>query len=66
MGKKLRVVISFNYRHNNNNMFISNKVNKRGHTLATTRMLIERNAQIDAEEDSTGQPSDWRFVYEHM
>ncbi|KMU74832.1 hypothetical protein CISG_00762 [Coccidioides immitis RMSCC 3703] len=67
MGKKLRVVISFNYeRDDSGEMTMGRQVDKRSRVSATRRMLTERDAQIDAEENSTGRPSDWRFVYERM
>ncbi|KAH1971260.1 hypothetical protein KXV92_007769 [Aspergillus fumigatus] len=67
MGKKLRVVISFNYgRDDTDDMSTARKVDKRGRVSATRKMLTEPDAQIDAEENSTGRPSDWRFVYERM
>lgn len=41
-------------------------VDKRGRLSATKRMLAERDAQIDAEEESTGRPSTWNLVYGRM
>ncbi|QSS67024.1 hypothetical protein I7I51_03237 [Histoplasma capsulatum] len=67
IGKKLRVIISFNYeRDDSDDVTMGRRVDKRSRVSATRRMLTERDAQLDAEENSTGRPSDWRFVYERM
>ncbi|KAI2791663.1 hypothetical protein POX_c04529 [Penicillium oxalicum] len=39
---------------------------KRGKSSVTTRMLDDRDAQLDAEENSCGQQSIWRRVYNLM
>lgn len=31
-----------------------------------SRMLVKHDAHIDAEEESTGQPSTWNLVYSCM
>ena len=55
IGKRLRVVISFNYRQEDDNSVpASRRVEKRSRVSATSRMLAERDAHIDAEEESTG------------
>lgn len=67
IGKKLRVVIAFNYRQEDDiPMSVSRRVEKRGPVSATTRMLAERDAHIDAEEESTGRTSTWSLVYSRM
>lgn len=58
IGKRLWVVIAFNYRQDDGNSVpASRRVEKRSHASATSRMLAERDAHIDAEEESTGRPS---------
>ena len=69
IGKRLRVVISFNYRQEDDNSVpASRRVEKRSRVSATSRMLAERDAHIDAEEESTGRgrPSTWNLVYSRM
>jgi hypothetical protein len=68
MGKKLTSVIAFDYRHDDDGhpMPASTRVEKRGRVSATGRMLAEREAHIDAEEESTGRPSTWSLVYDCM
>ncbi|PGH16822.1 hypothetical protein AJ79_01466 [Helicocarpus griseus UAMH5409] len=67
MGKKPTVSISFKYmRDDDCPTHVSKKVGKRNTSSATRRMLAERDAQIDAEEESSGQPSTWRHVYNLM
>ncbi|KAJ5917574.1 hypothetical protein N7466_011128 [Penicillium verhagenii] len=39
---------------------------ERGRVSATSRMLAERGALIDAEEEATGRPSTWSLVYDRM
>jgi hypothetical protein len=61
-GKKLRVDLSFNY-------IDSADTTKRGFkrgSSATQLMLADRTAQLDAEEESSGQSSTWREVYALM
>jgi hypothetical protein len=66
-GKRLRVSISFNHiEDSHGTRAISRRGDKRGPTLVTHRMLAERGAQIDAEEDTDRQPSVWRKVYSLM
>lgn len=67
IGKRLRVVISFNYRQEDDNSVpASRRVEKRSRVSATSRMLAECDAHIDAEEESTGRPSTWNLVYSRM
>ncbi|OBT41609.1 hypothetical protein VE00_07827 [Pseudogymnoascus sp. WSF 3629] len=66
-GKKLRVDLSFNYVETGQQAATSSrKVDKRSFTSATQQMLGERAMQIDAEEETSGQPSTWREVYNLM
>lgn len=62
-GKKLRLDICINYLADDNDP--ARKGDKRGATSVTKAMLVERDAQIDAEQ-SSGQPSLWRDVYKTM
>lgn len=39
---------------------------KRGKTSVTKRMLDERDAQLDGEENACGQKAIWRHVYDSM
>ena len=39
---------------------------KRGMSSVTKKMLTERDTQLDAEEDDSGQQSVWRAVYSLM
>nr|KMM67471.1 hypothetical protein CPAG_03805 [Coccidioides posadasii RMSCC 3488] len=61
------ISISFKYmRDNNCPTHVSKKVDKQNTSSATRRMLAKQDAQIDAEEESSGQPSIWRHVYNLM
>jgi len=64
-GKKLRISISFNYVDSQPPTGTIKRGAKRG-SSATQRMLSDRAAQLDAEEDSDGHPSVWRDVYALM
>ena len=67
IGKRLRVVIAFNYRQDDDNSVpASRRVEKRSHVSAMSRMLVKHDAHIDAEEESTGQPSTWNLIYSCM
>ncbi|CAI7613187.1 unnamed protein product [Penicillium pancosmium] len=68
MGKKIRVLIAFNYGHDDDDQArpASRRVEKRGRVSATSRMLAEREAHVDAEEEVTGRPSTWSLVYDRM
>ena len=66
-GKKLRLVISFNYMENTSSSNVSGRTtDKRGTSSATQRMLQERDRQIYAEEAASGEPSAWKEVYALM
>lgn len=66
--RKLTIEIALTYREddNGNSMPASRRVKKRGRVSATSRMLAEREAHIEAEEETTGQTSTWSRVYELM
>ena len=68
MGNKNRVLIAFNYGHDEDDQArpATRRVEKRGRVSATSRMLAEREAHIDAEEEATGRPSTWSVVYDRM
>jgi hypothetical protein len=66
-GKELTLKISFNYvddRHSSPST--GRKGQKRGKSSVTQRMLSERDAQLDAEENSSGEKPIWRSVYNLM
>ncbi|CAG7967828.1 unnamed protein product [Penicillium nalgiovense] len=66
-GKKLRLSITFKYVEDDSlHKIISGRVEKRGRSSVTKRMLNERDAQLDAEENVSGQESIWRGVYNLM
>ena len=65
-GKQLRLGICFNYVEDSHPPTAGRKGEKRGKTSATRRMLDERDAQLDAEENVCGQPAVWRRVYNLM
>ncbi|KAJ5728932.1 uncharacterized protein N7483_003440 [Penicillium malachiteum] len=62
-GKKIRLQISINYIEDSGPL--PSRTDKRGKSSVTTRMLADRDAQIDAEQVS-GQYSVWRDVYRVM
>jgi hypothetical protein len=62
-GKKIRLKISINYIEDSGPL--PSETDKRGNLSVTTRMLADRDAQIDAEQAS-GQQSVWRDVYRVM
>ena len=67
-GKKLRVYLSFNYVGAGPQLTASlvKRADKRGPVSTTQCMLAERELQLAAEEESSGQPSIWRGVYNLM
>jgi hypothetical protein len=66
-GKKLRLSITFKYVEDGHLYgTTSGRVEKRGRSSVTKRMLNERDVQLDAEENSSGQESVWRAVYNLM
>lgn len=66
-GKKLTLNISFNFvESNHGSKFGLKATDKRGASSVTQRMLIERDAEINADEEATGQPPPWTDVYSLM
>ncbi|CEJ61521.1 hypothetical protein PMG11_10052 [Penicillium brasilianum] len=66
-GKRLRLSITFKFVEDDRLCrTISGRVEKRGRSSVTKRMLNERDAQLDAEEHTSGQESVWRAVYNLM
>ena len=66
-GKKLRLSITFKYVEDDRlSKTTSGRVEKRGRSSVTKRMLTERDNQLDAEENTSGQESIWRSVYNLM
>lgn len=66
-GKKLRVTISFNYNYveaGQPSTASSRNIDKRRST--TRRMLTELDAELNLEEEATGQVAIWRDVYKTM
>lgn len=57
-GKKLIVEMTFNYLAENHSALASlaKRAGKQGSRSATPQMLAERAAEIDAEQEATGQP----------
>ncbi|PCG88691.1 Hypothetical protein PENO1_108860 [Penicillium occitanis (nom. inval.)] len=68
IGKRLNVAIVFNFGQdlNGDEPLSTKRGEKRGRMTATNIMLAERDAWIGAEEERTGRPSTWNFVYELM
>ena len=67
MGKKIRILIAFNYGHDDDQLRpISWRIEKRGCVLVTSRMLAEREEYINVEEETTGWPLTWSLVYDCM
>lgn len=67
-ARNFRVEVSFSYVEAgplpvNNSM---KKRDKKGPVSIPQRMLAERELQLNAEEESSGQPSIWREVYSLM
>jgi len=55
-SKKLRLSITFKYVEDDRlSKTASGRVEKRGRSSVTKRMLNERDAQLDAEENASGQ-----------
>lgn len=66
-GKKLTLNMSFNYTEGSHISRPSPRgTYKRGASSATQLMLLERQANINAEEQATGQPPTWDHVYSLM
>jgi hypothetical protein len=64
-GKRLTINVSFNYVDSRPQTGTTKRGTKRG-SSATQRMLDERAAQLDAEENSSGEAPVWRDVYNLM
>ncbi|OGE46894.1 hypothetical protein PENARI_c093G12216 [Penicillium arizonense] len=66
-GKKLTLNMSFNYTEGSHVPRASpRRTDKRGTSSATQLMLLERQADINAQEQATGQPPTWDHVYSLM
>ena len=66
-GKKIRVDLSFNYLETGQQLPASSrKGDKRGFSSTAQQMLTERATQLDAEEETSGQPSIWQDIYNLM
>jgi hypothetical protein len=64
--KKLTIEISFNYEYVETDQpppTSSRRTDKRGRFSTTQQQLYQRETQLDAEEDATGQPSITSRVY---
>jgi organic radical activating enzyme len=68
IGKKLTIVIAFNYRSEDDDQSTSasRRVDKRPRVSATSRMAAEREAHIATEEERTGRTATWSLVYDRM
>lgn len=64
-GKRLRLNICFNYVEDSRSI-VGRTAEKRGRSSVTTRMLEDRDAQLDAEGNSLGHKPIWRSVYNLM
>jgi hypothetical protein len=58
--------VSFNYIDSHPQSTGTTKRGAKRGSSATKRMLADRTAQLDAEEDNSGEPSIWRDVYAVM
>jgi hypothetical protein len=60
--------MTFNYLAENHGALASlaKRAGKQGSGSGTKRMLAERAAEINAEQEATGQPPAWKGVYETM
>jgi hypothetical protein len=66
-GKKLTLNMSFNYTEGSHTQSSgSGSTDKRGSSSATQRMLVDRQAEINAEEQVTGRAPVWDHVYSVM
>lgn len=64
--KRLTLRVRFNYVEDCVFLSAGRKGEKRGKSSVTKRMLEDRDAQLDAEENSCGQQAIWRHVYDLM
>lgn len=65
-GKRLTLRMCFNYVEDSTSVSAGRKGEKRGKSSVTNRMLDDRDAQLDAEENACGQQAVWRHVYDLM
>lgn len=65
-GKRLTLRVCFNYVEDSASPSAGRKGEKRGKSSVTRRMLDDRDAQLDAEENACGQQAVWRRVYDLM
>lgn len=67
-GKKLRIDLTFHYVEANESATggSASRAGIRGRPSATQRMLTNRNAQVQAEEETLGRASVWTEVYRQM
>lgn len=65
IGKKLRIDISFNYVEISQSTGVQRGTG-REYSSVSQHMLSERTLQLDAEEETSGQPSTWSDVYNLM
>lgn len=65
-GKRLTLRISFNYVEDDTSPSTGRNGEKRGKSSVTKKMLDDRDAQLDAEENICGQQAIWRRVYAMM
>ncbi|CAG7991488.1 unnamed protein product, partial [Penicillium salamii] len=65
-GKRLTLRVCFNYVEDCASPSAGRKGEKRGKSSVTRRMLDDRDAQLDAEENACGQQAIWRRVYDLM
>jgi hypothetical protein len=65
-GKELTLKISFKYVDDRRSPSAGWKGEKRGKSSVTQKMLGERDAQLDAEESTSGGRPIWRSVYSLM
>lgn len=66
-GKKMKLIISFNYIDNSQSSTSSRRTtDKRDTSSATQGMLQNLEREINAEEELTGEPAAWKHVYAIM
>ncbi|KAI7968770.1 hypothetical protein EIK77_002380 [Talaromyces pinophilus] len=66
-GKKMKLIISFSLVEDSQSSTVGRReTEKRGSSSATQGMLQDRDGEINAEEELTGEPAAWRRVYEMM
>ena len=65
-GRKLRVALTFNYTDSSPSTTATSRQKGKLGSSATRRMLAERTAQLDAENEAGSGPSVWQQVYALM